>query len=50
MAIVDAGLPKLRVAFGASSPVVARVESARGEWLKPGRSQSESARSADMFF
>ncbi|MCE9661460.1 MAG: serine/threonine protein kinase [Burkholderiales bacterium] len=50
LTIVDAGLPGLRVAFGASSPLVARVESARGEWLKPVRSQSESARTADMFF
>jgi len=42
-------LPKMRAAFGASAPIVARLEALRNDRLKAGRTNSASARFADLF-
>jgi serine/threonine protein kinase/tetratricopeptide (TPR) repeat protein len=47
--LVDAALPKLRAAFGAASPAVARAEAMTNGRLASSRTDSESARFADAF-
>jgi len=48
-ALIDSSLPKMRAAFGASAPIVARLEALRNDRLKAGRTNSASARFADLF-
>jgi len=48
-ALIDSSLPKMRAAFGASAPIVARLEVLRNDRLKAGRTNSASARFADLF-
>ena len=47
--LVDAVLPKMRAAFGAAAPAVTRAEALGSERLKSARTDSESARFADVF-
>jgi hypothetical protein len=48
-ALIDGALPKLRTAFGASAPTVARLEALRNDRPRASRTNSASARFADMF-
>jgi len=48
-ALIDGALPKMRAAFGAAAPTVARMEALRNGRSRAGRESSASARLADMF-